>query len=96
MLGHCFPFNRTIKRILGRFYHPNTCKELLVSSRYLYESRRVFHAYYSDRERIIVQLNRYLERGDIEQFIKWLPFYEQKSHLHLIHLIIGVFFLDLT
>lgn len=94
LLGHCFPFNHVIKKIIGRFYNKCDSKNLLVSRRYLYETRKTFPAYYSDRERIVVQLNKYLMTGDLEQFVQWLPFYSEQKCSHLIHLMIGVFFLD--
>lgn len=94
LLGHCFPFNHVIKKIICRFYKKTDSKQLLVSRRYLYETRKAFPAYYSDRERIVVQLNKYLMTGDLEQFVHWLPFYEEGKSAHLINLMIGVFFLD--
>jgi hypothetical protein len=94
LLGHCFPFNHVIKNIICRFYQKCNSKSLLVSSKYLYEARKTLPSYYSDRERIVVQLNKYLITGNLDQFVQWLPFYSEKKCSHLIHLMIGVFFLD--
>lgn len=94
MLAYTFPFNHVILKILQRFYKKMGAKKLLLSSRYLFESHKIFPGYYSDRERIVVMLNRYRSNGNIEEFVKWLPFNQDQSFSHLIHLMIGVFFLD--
>lgn len=94
MLAHCFPFNYVLVRILTRFFPVNHSQNLLLSSKYLYESKHIFAGYYSDRERIVVMLNRYRVSENLDEFISWLPFFERKGSLHLIHLMIGVFFLD--
>lgn len=94
MLGHCFPLNRTLKRIITRFFKRADSRQLLISSRYLYEARHVFPAYYSDRERLVVQLNKFQQNSDLDELVNWLPFYHEAGKLHLVHLMIGVLFLN--
>lgn len=94
MLAYSFPFNHVILQILRKFFDLSGQTQLLVSSKYLYYSQNVFPGYYSDREKIVMILNRYRSSGDLQDFVKWLPFYADKSSGHLLHLMIGVFYLD--
>lgn len=94
MLGHCLPLNLVLKKIITRFYKRADSRQLLVSSRYLFEARNVFPAYYSDRERLVVQLNKFQQNQRIDDLLHWLPFYEDRSKLHLIHLTLGVLILN--
>lgn len=93
-LAYVFKFNYVIERILQKFFGPEDRKRLLLSEKYLQLSRHIFPGYYSDRERIIVMLNRYQLTGDLEGFVKWLPFHKDKGNFHLVNLMLGLFFLD--
>lgn len=94
MLAYIFPFNMVIKKILQKFFRMEDRRNLKLSSSYLQVTQNIFPGYYSDRERIIVMLNRYRVTGDLENFVKWLPFHSDKTSVHLIHLMVGLFFLD--
>lgn len=94
MLAYVFPFNGVIQKILQKYFRREDRRKLMVSSYYLHATQRINPAYYSDRERMIVMLNRYRVTGDLDSFIRWLPFHEDRGSAHLIHMMIGVFFLD--
>lgn len=93
-LAYSFPFNHIIIRILRQFYSHTGPSELLLSSRYLYLTRKVIPSYYSEREQIVVMLNRYLINQDMDEFMRWLPFNQSRRFNHLIDLMLGVFALD--
>jgi hypothetical protein len=94
MLAYTFPINETITKILQRFFTPEGHRTLLLSSRYLFESKKISPFYYSDRERIVVMLNRLRATEDYHEFVNWLSFQKTKQNQHLLFLIGGVIFLD--
>lgn len=94
MLTHDFEFCPVIRKILEKSYPSKSQTRLLLSAKYLDTTRRIFPGYYSDRERIVVMLNRYLLSRNIREFIKWLPYFEDRKSAHIVRLMIGVFYLD--
>ena len=94
MLAYRFPLNPVISRIIQRFISDEHLKELILSPRYLHDNKKTYPRYYSERERIVVIMNRFCVSGNINEFISWIQFQTDKSTFHYIHLMIGVNFLD--
>lgn len=94
MLAYRFPLNPVISRNKQRFISDEHLKELILSPRYLNDNKKTYPRYYSERERIVVIINRFCGSGNINEFIIWIQFQTDKSTFHYIHLMIGVIFLD--
>lgn len=94
MLAHMVPINSTIKKVLVRYYPRVESKGLLLSAIYLKATYDIFPAYYSDRERLIVMLNRARHLDDLDQLVEWSDYHNNEFGGHYLHLMIGIYYLD--
>ncbi len=94
MLAHEISFTPSLQRLLLRFFPESDSSELCQGGNSLTRARNIFPGYYSDRERIVVMLNQYRISGDFQEFVDWLPFYEERESKKMLHLLLGIFLLD--
>lgn len=86
MFAHDFSLHPTLNRVLLKFYPKKLCDEVILGS----QRNSLFPGYYSDRERIVVMLGRYRASGNLEDFINWIPYYEEREAIQLLHLSLGI------
>lgn len=90
-----FPANHLIIRILRQSVSQTEVKNLLLSWGQVYQLQAVYPAYYSDREKIILLLNHYRFKRDIDKIVELIHFFEEDSQSCYWKLFIGLIFLDL-
>lgn len=92
---YCLPMSEIIYEILSRYIDENKKFELRLSSRYLNKTKNIFPGFYSDRERIIVLLNRF-KRDDRnwDELFYWIGFLSKKKGHPYMHFFLGILFLD--
>lgn len=94
LIAYDFKLHRTLNLLLQRFISPGLEDELRLSSSYLFNTEKIFPAYYSDRERAVVMLNRFKASKDMEELFKWVSFFTHQGYHPYLHLLLGVLFLD--
>lgn len=94
LIAYRFPLHRVLERLLQKFIKNQQSCELLLSSRYLYETNKIHPGYYSDRERAVVILNRFDNNQKWEELFYWLSFFSERGHHPHMHLMLGILFLD--
>jgi hypothetical protein len=94
LIAYDFPLHRVLTNLLQRFIKPGAEHELRLSSRYLINTRKVCPAYYSDRERAVVILNRFQNNQEWEELFHWVSFFSERGYYPHMHFMLGVIFLD--
>jgi len=61
LVANYFPLHISLSKMLKKLSKAHLKKDLLLSSAYLHNFRRIHPYYYSDRERLIVFCNRYIQ-----------------------------------
>ncbi len=94
-LAYGCKFHHVINKIFQKYISENHGSTLQVSNVYLYFTRKIFPGYYSDRERMVAMLNRYKQNENFEDFLSWTDYFSSSRYGQYIHLMIGVFILDI-
>ncbi len=94
LIAYRFPLHRVLSSVMQRFIKHCQVDELTLSSRYLQNTEKIFPAYYSDRERAVVILNRFKNNEKWEELFNWLSFFSERGHHPHMHLMLGVLFLN--
>lgn len=84
LIANYFPLHISLKKMLLKLARPELKNSLLLSTEYLYKFRRCHPSYYSDRERLIVYCNRFIQTQNEASI---LPAF---SDHHLTHLLKGI------
>lgn len=88
--------HRALSRVILESFRPlksNSCT-LNLSQKYLHNTKNILPSYYSDRERIIVIINRYNSESFDENLIYWSNFFCKKDSSTEIQLVLGILLLD--
>lgn len=94
LIAYGFPLHRILAHLLQRFIKPFGHDELNLSTRYLNQTQNICPAYYSDRERAIVILNKFRNNEEWEKLFHWLSFFPEEGYHPHMHLMLGIIFLD--
>jgi hypothetical protein len=93
-IAYNFPLQDVLSKLLQQFITPDKKEDLRLGGSYLFHTKKIFPGYYSDRERIIVILNRFKDSEDFTELDYWLEFQSpQKTHPYA-NLLMGVLFLN--
>jgi hypothetical protein len=94
-LAYSFPLDEVLSKLLQKFIGPKKKDFLKLSWSYLEATQKVTPVYYSERERIVVLLNRFKSPDrDWDQLFNWLSFSAPGTQHPYAHLFLGVLFLD--
>ncbi len=94
LIAYGFPLHRVLKTLLQRFIKHEQVDDLILSSQYLYNTEKICPAYYSDRERSVVILNRFNNNNKWEELFNWISFFSERGHHPHMHLMLGIMFLN--
>lgn len=94
LIAFDFPLHRVIMNLLQRFVRPGLEHELRLSSRYLCNTEKICPAYYSDRERAVVILNRFQSSNEWETLFRWMSCFSERGYHPHMHLMLGILFLN--
>ena len=93
-IGYNFPLQDVLSKLLQQFIMPDKKEDLRLGGSYLFHTKKIFPGYYSDRERIIVILNRFKDSGNFEELNYWLEFQSSQKNHPFSNLLLGVLFLN--
>ena len=93
-IGYNFPLQDVLSKLLQNYISIDKKENLRLSNSYLFHTKKIFPGYYSDRERIIVILNRFQNSEDFEELDYWLEFQYPKTSHPSANLLMGVLFLN--
>ena len=89
-VGYNFRLERNLAKLIQSYVAPDTKELLRLSENYLNRTDSVFPGYYSDRERVIVILNRFRESKSIDGLCKWIEFSSSEGNQGYNHFLLGV------
>ena len=93
-IGYNFPLQDVLSKILKKYISIDKKENLLLSNSYLFHTKKIFPGYYSERERIVVILNRFQDSEDFTGLAKWLEFQSKATKHPFTNLLMGVLFLN--
>jgi hypothetical protein len=93
-IAYNFPMQDVLSKLLQQYISIDKKENLRLSGSYIFHTKKIFPGYYSDRERIIVILNRFKDSEDLEGLDYWLEFQSPKKSHPYANLLMGVLFLN--
>lgn len=93
-IAYEFPLHRVLENLLQRFIPTGMERELRLGEKYLRNTRNAIPAYFSDRERATVILNRFQNNDEWEELFHWISFFSARGNHPHMHLMLGIIFLD--
>ena len=93
-IGYNFPLQDVLSKLLQKYISIDKKENLRLSNSYLFHTKKIFPGYYSEKERIIVILNRFKNTEDFEELDYWLDFQSKTTKHPFKNLLLGVLFLN--
>jgi hypothetical protein len=93
-VAYNFPLESTLKKLIQSYITYEKEDEIRLSSRYLFNTEKIFPGYYSDRERLVVLFNRFKDTRQMSELQKWIDHSDREEDSGYIHLLFGILLLN--
>lgn len=92
---YVYPVHPVIRKVLENTssVRSSECR-IPLSVKYIWKAKGIFPGYYSDNERLIIMIAKYIWDQQIDEFDSWLKFFSNTSDQRIVQFLLGIIALN--